>query len=103
MFLKNGLHIIQEGREKKFIKAVERKLHSAAKYAIRHGSDRSFSLQNVPFFELKSDGLHLKELAPGIDLKKDILDQMDFQPIIDAYISMPAALFKEAPMGLKIP
>lgn len=96
----NGLHIIQEGREKKFIKAVE-EITFSGKYAVRHDQTVLFITERA-VFELKSDGLHLKELAPGIDLKKDILDQMDFQPIIDAYISMPAALFKEAPMGLKI-
>ncbi len=96
----NGLHIIQEGCEKKFIKAVE-EITFSGKYAVRHDQTVLFITERA-VFELKSDGLHLKELAPGIDLKKDILDQMDFQPIIDAYISMPAALFKEAPMGLKI-
>jgi propionate CoA-transferase len=31
-------------------------------------------------FELKQDGVHLVEIAPGIDLKKDILAHMDFMP-----------------------
>ena len=34
-------------------------------------------------FVLKEDGLHLTEIAPGIDLQTQILDQMEFEPIID--------------------
>ncbi|VFT69118.1 putative CoA transferase [Escherichia coli] len=33
-------------------------------------------------FTLKEDGLHLIEIAPGVDLQKDILDKMDFTPVI---------------------
>lgn len=32
---------------------------------------------------MKEDGVHLTEIAPGIDLQKDVLDQMGFTPIID--------------------
>ncbi len=43
-------------------------------------------------FELKADGLHLIEVAPGVDLDADILDRMAFRPIID----VPPAIMSPA-------
>ena len=38
----------------------------------------------------------LKEIAPGVDLERDILGQMDFRPLIaDDLKLMEAALFTE--------
>ena len=85
---------------KRVIKAVE-EITFSGKYAVRHNQTVLFVTERA-VFELKSDGLHLTELAPGIDLQKDILDQMDFRPIIDTYKSMPSCLFKDVPMGLQI-
>jgi propionate CoA-transferase len=50
--------------------------------------------------------MHLTEIAPGIDLQTQILDMMDFTPIIDKDASgniklMDAKLFAEGLMGLK--
>ena len=50
---------------------------------------------------MKEDGVHLIEIAPGIDLQKDVLDQMGFKPIVDDVKRMPAYLFEDKPMGLK--
>ena len=44
-------------------------------------------------FAMKEDGVHLIEVAPGVDLQKDILDQMDFTPIMKDVKEMPAFLF----------
>ncbi len=57
-------------------------------------------------FVLKEDGMHLTEIAPGIDLQTQILDMMEFEPIIDRDANgeiklMDAALFGEGLMGLK--
>lgn len=96
----NGLQIIQEGREKKFIKAVE-EITFSGNYAVHHHQTVLFITERA-VFELKENGLHLIELAPGIDLQKDVLDQMDFKPVIDDYHLMSANLFKDQPMGLQI-
>jgi propionate CoA-transferase len=50
---------------------------------------------------MKDDGMHLIEIAPGIDLQTDILDQMEFRPIIQDVKPMLAVLFKANPVGLR--
>ena len=45
----------------------------------------------------------LIEKAPGVDLQKDILDQMEFTPIISPDLKeMDARIFREEKMGLTI-
>ena len=47
-------------------------------------------------FELREDGVHLVEIAPGIDLQADVLDRMGFTPRMEAPLSeMTSGLFKE--------
>ena len=42
------------------------------------------------------------EIAPGVDLEKDVLDKMAFKPIISPQLKlMDARLFNEAVMGIK--
>ncbi|WP_280835629.1 acyl CoA:acetate/3-ketoacid CoA transferase [Mycolicibacterium frederiksbergense] len=52
-------------------------------------------------FSLQPDGLHLVEIAPGIDLDKDVLAHLEFTPIIDPELKlMDARIFRDEPMGL---
>ena len=48
-------------------------------------------------FEVAADGLVLTELANGVDLRRDVLDQMEFPPvrIAEPVRAMDPALFKE--------
>lgn len=53
-------------------------------------------------FELRPEGLVLTEIAPGIDLQTQILDMMEFTPIIaDDLRIMDSAIFREGPFGLR--
>jgi propionate CoA-transferase len=53
-------------------------------------------------FELRPNGLHLTEIAPGVDIHRDILAQMEFTPHIDnAPKLMDAGIFSEKLMNLK--
>jgi propionate CoA-transferase len=52
-------------------------------------------------FGLTAEGLELLEIAPGIDMERDILAQMAFRPIIKNPQPMDARIFRDAPMGLK--
>ena len=54
-------------------------------------------------FRLTQDGVRLEELAPGIDLDRDVLPQLGFRPLIaDPIQTMPAELFADPllPNGL---
>ena len=53
-------------------------------------------------FRLTPDGLELTEVAPGIDIEKDILAYMDFRPIIKDVKPMDSRIFKDEPMGLTL-
>ncbi len=52
-------------------------------------------------FALTKEGLELIEIAPGIDLEKDILALMDFKPIIKEPRLMDERIFDPEPMGLE--
>jgi propionate CoA-transferase len=51
-------------------------------------------------FQLTPDGLDLIEVAPGIDIDRDILAHMDFTPTITKPIVMDRRIFMDAPMDL---
>jgi len=94
------LHIIQEGKEKKFLNQVEQITFSGP-YAAELGQPVMYITERA-VFQLKADGVHLIEIAPGVDLQKDILDLMDFVPKMDQPpILMDARIFTDELMGLK--
>jgi propionate CoA-transferase len=53
-------------------------------------------------FSLTPKGLELIEVAPGIDIERDILAQMDFTPIINDPAQMDLRIFVDEPMGLDV-
>jgi propionate CoA-transferase len=53
-------------------------------------------------FSLTPEGPELIEVAPGIDIQKDILDQMGFDPIINDPVIMDPRIFAEDPMRLDV-
>lgn len=93
------LRILQEGRSRKFIEAVEQITFNGA-YAAEQGKEVLYITERCVFTR-DERGLVLSEIAPGIDLEKDILGQMAFTPIIDNPKLMDARLFKTGRMDLK--
>lgn len=95
------LKIAQEGKVKKFIPQVEQITFSGeyatdAKQTVLYITERAV-------FALGSEGIILTEIAPGVDLQKDILDQMEFTPIISSELKvMDSKIFKPEKMGLTI-
>lgn len=90
----DGIEILHEGKSKKFIKKVEQITFSS----------KTANLNNQPVyyvteravFKLAKDGLELIEIAPGIDLEKDILNNMEFKPIISKELKlMDKKIFEE--------
>ena len=93
------LVILQEGRQKKFRKAVQQITFSGG-YAKSTGQKVMYITERA-VFELTPDGLLLTEIAPGIDLQKDVLDQMEFMPLISENLRlMDERIFREGRMGL---
>ncbi len=54
-------------------------------------------------FELRREGVTLIEIAPGVDLQRDVLDQMCFTPLTapDLKLMDPRIFRPETPMGIK--
>lgn len=86
------LRILQEGSIKKFKKEIEQ-LTFSAKRAKELGQKVTFITERC-VFELRENGLTLTEIAPGIDLERDILANMEFCPhIADSLKEMDADIF----------
>jgi propionate CoA-transferase len=93
------LDIRRDGRNKKFVAAVEHRTFSG-EYAARRGQPVLYVTERC-VFALTSEGLELVEVAPGVDVDRHILARMDFQPIVRAPRPMDPRIFDPAPMGLR--
>lgn len=74
------LHIVKEGKHKKFVKQVEQ-ITFSGEYALEHGQKVSYVTERA-VFGLEPEGLVLLEIAPGVDLEKDIFAHMPERPAI---------------------
>lgn len=91
-FRDGKLQIDSEGKFDKFVDAVEHVTFSG-EYAMKRGQ-KVFYITERAVFVLTPRGLLLTEIAPGIDLQKDILDHMAFKPeIADQLKLMPNSIF----------
>jgi propionate CoA-transferase len=86
------LQIIQEGSVRKFVDRVEQVSFSGRR-ARAAGQPVHFITERA-VFRLTEEGLELIEIAPGIDLKSQVLDLMGFPPAIRDIRPMPAHCFK---------
>jgi propionate CoA-transferase len=94
------LRIQNEGTSRKFVKQVEHRTFSGS-YAAQRGRTVLYITERC-VFDLTPAGLRLLEIAPGIDLQRDILSQMDFAPTIAEPLRlMDERIFLPAPMGLR--
>lgn len=93
------LMIRQEGRAMKFVQDVEQVTFSGI-YAVERRQPVLYITERC-VFELTPSGLELVEVAPGIDMEKDILCQMAFRPMVGNDVKlMDDRIFRDAPMGL---
>ncbi|HET7642226.1 MAG TPA: hypothetical protein VFK40_01855, partial [Nitrososphaeraceae archaeon] len=95
----NKLDIEMDGSVTKFVENVYKIVfsgHQAVKYEqeIRYITERAV-------FKLDYEGLILVEIAPGVDIEKDILSKMDFTPKIGKIKPIDSELFKEGKIGIK--
>lgn len=94
------LTILQEGKAKKFLQHVEQ-ITFSGQYAQQIKQPVLYITERA-VFELRAEGMVLTEIAPGIDLEKDILALMDFMPIVSPTLKiMEERIFHNQVMGLK--
>ena len=91
--------IHKEGKFNKFLNEVEQISYSGS-FAEERGQEALYISERA-VFKRGRNGLELIEIAPGIDLDRDVLSHMDFRPEISPNLKlMDARLFRDEPMGL---
>jgi propionate CoA-transferase len=94
------LAILEEGVAHKFVHEVEQRTFSG-EYAAKRRQPVLFITERC-VFRLVEQGLLLTEIAPGVDLERDILERMDFRPVINEPPRlMDSRIFLPQPMGLR--
>jgi acyl CoA:acetate/3-ketoacid CoA transferase len=99
--ISNGaLRIVSDGVIRKFVRRAYKMVYSG-KYGVKRGQ-RVFIVTERAVFRLGEDGLELIEIAPGVDLEKDVLAKMEFKPKIARNLEyMGRELFSEKLMNLR--
>jgi propionate CoA-transferase len=93
------LVIRKEGRSRKFVQRIEQVTFSGA-YAAKNGQ-RVLYVTERCVFKLGAQGLELIEVAPGVDIERDIFAHMDFRPVVNQPVPMDPRIFLDEPMKLK--
>jgi propionate CoA-transferase len=93
------LHIRREGTVPKFVEEVAQVTFNGRR---ADASGRSvLYITERCVLRLGNGGLELIEIAPGVDLERDVLARMGFRPEIAPDLrEMDAAIFTDAPLGL---
>ncbi|MCS6882439.1 MAG: acyl CoA:acetate/3-ketoacid CoA transferase [Oscillochloridaceae bacterium] len=93
------VRIQQEGGQRKFVRRVEQVTFSGP-FAARRGQQVRYITERA-LFRLTAEGLELLEIAPGLDLERDVLARMEFRPLISPNLRlMDPRIFAERAMGL---
>ena len=96
----NGIRILHEGTTPKFIESVYKIVFSGHQ-AIKYGQEIMYITERA-VFKLTEKGLVLEEVAPGIDLNKDVISKMSFAPIMGNSIKqMDTRIFSKGKMGIR--
>jgi acyl CoA:acetate/3-ketoacid CoA transferase len=85
------MRVLQQGAVKKLVKQVDQITFSGPQGLVRR--QEVLYLTERANFRLTSQGVELFEIAPGIDLQRDVLDQMDFTPLIAADLNVMSGEF----------
>ncbi|MBB1486942.1 acyl CoA:acetate/3-ketoacid CoA transferase [Oceanospirillum sediminis] len=96
------LKVEQNGAQKKFCNQVQQ-ITFNGQYAVTRQQKVTFITERA-VFRLTEQGLCLTEIAPGVDLERDILQQMDFRPDISPDLcEMDSRIFQSGPMNIRYP
>jgi len=95
-----GLEILEEGRFKKFVPKVGQVSYNGS-WGRARGQQVTFITERG-VFTMTESGMVLREIAPGIRLREDLLDQIGFEIKVDPGLrEMDPLLFREGAMGLR--
>ena len=86
------LRIVQEGRQSKFVEAVEQICFSARRSDFKAASVLYVTERAV--YRLTPEGIELTEVAPGIDVESQVVALMGFRPIIREIRPMNPGCFR---------
>ena len=96
----NGIKILHDGPIIKFVENVY-KISFSGYQAAKCGQEIIYVTERA-VFRLDNNELVLEEIAPGIDIEKDVLSRMNFKPQISKKIKeMDIRLFRKSPMNIK--
>jgi len=93
------LKIVREGKAGKFVEKVAQVTFSGM-VATEQRKEVLYVTERC-VFRLTPAGLMLAEVAPGVDVERDILAHLPFRPRVHLTAPMDGAIFKPAPMGLR--
>ncbi|XCP85503.1 CoA-transferase [Roseburia hominis] len=94
------LNIVREGRIRKMVSRVAQYSFNGA--LSREKMQKVYIVTERAVFRLIPEGVELIEIAPGVDLQTQVLDMMDFRPIIAENLKlMDVNLFSAGPVGMK--
>jgi propionate CoA-transferase len=92
------VEILQEGKVRKFVEQVGQ-VSFSGDFSVERKQPVYFVTERC-VFRRGREGLVLTEVAPGIDIERDILAHMDFVPKIRDPVTMDARIFREESMNL---
>lgn len=96
----NGkLDIVQEGKTRKFVHKVQQ-ITFSGEIASRR-TQEIFYITERAVFRLLHGQVELVEVAPGIDIERDVLAHMDFRPVMKQVRVMDERIFRDQPMGIR--
>ncbi len=74
------LRILSEGKVKKLVRCAE-DITYLVRQGVRERGQQALLITERAVFRICADGFELIEIAPGVDLQRDVLDQMEFAPV----------------------
>ncbi len=93
------LRIVQEGRYPKFVRRVSQVTFSAQE-ALRRSQPVRYVTERA-VFDLTAEGLRLIEVAPGIDVEREVLARLPFRPLMaNPLRRVPPEVLRIGRMGL---
>jgi propionate CoA-transferase len=95
----NRITILHDGIIPKFVESVFNVVFSGHQ-AMKYGQEILYVTERA-VFRLTESGIILEEVAPGIDLDKDITSKMGFMPIVGSLKEMDKRIFNDGKMGIR--